>query len=70
MLQHELEELIDAIGGAGFVERALNVHRTTLLRWRLGKTLPPSPVPTVAPRPGLHKPEPEVKRKRAYPAYR
>lgn len=169
MLQHELEELIEAIGGAGFVERALNVHRTTLLRWRLGKTLPsqatmdvlralagrqlpgagkdwqgwmfrrgklippdfvweftaedvrasywdkqlikslqaelvrlqvmvhelakdvkpldiaandmaiwstdprtlpPSPVPTVAPRPGLHKPEPEVKQKRAYPAYR
>jgi len=40
MLQHELEELIDAIGGPGFVERALNVHRTTLMRWRTGKTLP------------------------------
>jgi hypothetical protein len=40
MLNHELEELIDLIGGPGYVERALNVHRTTLLRWRSGATKP------------------------------
>lgn len=40
MLNRELEELINTLGGAEYVERALNVHRTTLLRWRSGKTLP------------------------------
>lgn len=40
MLTRELEELIETLGGADYVERALNVHRTTLLRWRSGKTLP------------------------------
>lgn len=40
MLNRELEELIDLIGGEGYVLRALDIHRTTLLRWRSGKTLP------------------------------
>lgn len=41
MLTRELEDLIDKAGGAGFVMQALNIHRTTLMRWRTGKVLPP-----------------------------
>ena len=40
MLNLELEELVDLIGGEGYVLRALGIHRTTLMRWRSGKTLP------------------------------
>lgn len=41
MLNREVDELIDRAGGPGFVMRALNVHRTTLMRWRTGKVTVP-----------------------------
>lgn len=40
MLNRELDELIDLVGGEGYVCRALNIHRTTLMRWRTGKVVP------------------------------
>lgn len=40
MLNLELDELIDLVGGEGYVCRALNIHRTTLMRWRTGKVVP------------------------------